>query len=226
MFMVQSKEEYNAYHRRYHQLHKEKRNAERRAYYQTHKEQTNERGREYYKMHKEELKAKRSKYYQLHKERTNAKCREYYRLHKEQAKNYSIEWRNNHRERYRERGREYYKTHRKQVDDCWKRIYGNRKDDYIKLLGSKCQMCGREATSENYCAFDFHHKDRRTKDRTGEWRRRDFRDKILRGEIMLLCAFCHRMIDTKTGVVRVAWQTSNLKSRMELLKSQLQRVSQ
>lgn len=84
--------------------------------------------------------------------------------------------------------------------ECFNRFcmerWKQRKIKYIKQLGGKCQSCGLELTDNNYCVFDFHHKDPQEKEYV--WTKlRLLSDSRIQEELSkckLLCANCHRLI--------------------------------
>ena len=96
---------------------------------------------------------------------------------------YKREWNHKNREE-----RQAYKT-----------LYGReRKERLILLKGGKCKICGVEYNKENSAIFDFHHRDKES---------REFRlntttlinigmDKILEEaeKCDLLCSNCHRLL--------------------------------
>ena len=102
----------------------------------------------------------------------------------EDRKEYYKEWRKNHPEYYTsETWKIYNKAREKRKHWEWKLLL-------IKTLGGKCNKCDE---AHPICLV-FHHMKLNDKETKKEWKRKSFMDKVKNGDIMLLCANCHRKL--------------------------------
>lgn len=143
--------------------------------------------KEYFKLrhkrNKEEIAKKAKEYYQSNKEEKKAKAAEYRRTHKKELKEY------------------YNNTKDSQVRQVIKRR-DDRKDYYIRMKGSKCEICGFEYNGENAACFDFHHLDPNEKDYEPSTAIRLKQEKAMEelNKCQLVCANCHRLIHYKASI--------------------------
>lgn len=96
---------------------------------------------------------------------------------------YKREWNHKHRE-----DRQALKT-----------LFGRkRKEELVLLKGGKCKMCGVEYTKENTAIFDFHHRDKNSREfRLNTTTLINTNMKAILKELEkcdLLCANCHRLL--------------------------------
>lgn len=113
----------------------------------------------------------RKEYYQKNREKIIRKVRDWTIKNRKKSRDYHRKWKKNHPN---------YTTE-------WQR---KLKKKFVDLLGGKCQRCGYDKCRE---ALEFHHKDKKEKERhSGEFRKKGFKEKILNRKIALLCANCHR----------------------------------
>lgn len=136
-----------------------------------------------YKQKKEEISKEAKEYYQANKESKKAKSAEYRKANKDKIKAY------------------YKKTKDKQVRQVVARR-DDRKDSYIKLKGSRCEICGFEYNGENAACFDFHHLDPNEKDYEPSTAIRLSREKAIAelSKCQLVCANCHRLIHYRANI--------------------------
>lgn len=129
---------------------------------------------------------KRRLYYKRNRERLREKRREYYRLNAEKIKAYVKKWKEEHPNYIRN----WRLLNREKVLQEKRLWYQKRKEERVKMLGGKCQICGY-----NKCiaSLTLHHLNPEEKEREKDWIRDDFDPT----KYMLLCSNCHEELHWK-----------------------------
>lgn len=132
----------------------------------------------------------------------NESSRKYRKKHPERIKESQKKYYLNNLEKVREAQRSWQKRNRKWIREYTIERKRKQKIELMKLLGNKCsnEKCGIVATFENFCIFDFHHLDPKTKEKHDDcnvYMTKAFLKLVLDGKIQLLCANCHRELHWK-----------------------------
>jgi len=116
--------------------------------------------------------------------------KKYYEKNKEKINEYNREYQRNNSEKMKEIKKKYREKNMDKVYVRTKRYRQKRKLEFVLLLGSKCNKCKEK---DPRCLV-FHHINGRNDGGRSFWFSRivQFRESISNGEIMLLCANCHR----------------------------------
>ena len=110
----------------------------------------------------------------------------YYLEHKEERKAYQKKWRSENRDKDLNNKRSYRKNNLRKVTIQLRDWKKKRKEEIVKLLGSKCKNCG----FNDIRALQINHKEVKTKKR-----RQDFMNLNYDvSKIELLCANCHTIL--------------------------------
>lgn len=113
--MIDKKESYREYQKKYREEHREKLSEYQKKYREEHKEERKEYTKKYYEENKE-------RYHELNKKR--------YQEHKEERLEYNREWRKNNREKHLESNRRYLANHREENKERLKKRYQEHLDEY------------------------------------------------------------------------------------------------
>lgn len=133
-------------------------------------------------------------YYQKNREKIRRKWKEYYRENAEKIKEYVRQWREAHPD-YMKKWR---LLHRQKILQQKKLWYQQKKEERVRILGGKCQICGYDKC---IAALVLHHLNQKEKERDKDWVKNDFDP----SKYMLLCANCHEELH---------WKQNNISSEL------------
>jgi len=138
-------------------------------------------------------KAKAGCSWEVAKKQVKQATKKWHKTHRTYFKEWRAKLSKEQKERYSETARKYYHNNQEKENNLHRERKIRIKSEFVKKLGGQCMICGY---SKCIAALDFHHIDRTDKEHKEDWKYKGFQEKIEVGKIQLLCANCHREIES------------------------------